>query len=90
MVVQWVVAVKTLYRTPGNNADAYLNRSRLLFTFIGLGCGALVCYWAWQLAGRIGAFTATARQFLDRVPNHRIEKPFDAQHLRVFVNDRVR
>jgi CheY-like chemotaxis protein len=37
-----------------------------------------------------GAFTATARQFLDRVPNSRIEKPFDAQHLRVFVNDRVR
>jgi len=37
-----------------------------------------------------GAFTPTARQFLDRVPNQRIEKPFDAQHLRVLVNDRVR
>jgi PAS domain S-box-containing protein len=37
-----------------------------------------------------GAFTPTARQFLDRVPNHRIEKPFDAQHLRVLVNDRLR
>jgi signal transduction histidine kinase/DNA-binding NarL/FixJ family response regulator len=46
-------------------------------------------------AGRIvfltgGAFTASARQFLDRVPNQRIEKPFDAQHLRLLVNDRVR
>ena len=37
-----------------------------------------------------GAFTPTARQFLDRVPNQRIEKPFDAQHLRVLVNDRIR
>ncbi len=37
-----------------------------------------------------GAFTPTARQFLDRVPNQRIEKPFDAQHLRVLVNGRIR
>ncbi len=37
-----------------------------------------------------GAFTPTARQFLDRVPNQRIEKPFDAQHLRVLVSDRIR
>ncbi len=37
-----------------------------------------------------GAFTPTARRFLDRVPNHRIEKPFDAKHLRELVNDRVR
>ncbi|MBA2540563.1 MAG: response regulator [Deltaproteobacteria bacterium] len=37
-----------------------------------------------------GAFTPSARQFLDRVPNQRIEKPFDAQYLRVLVNDRVR
>ncbi len=37
-----------------------------------------------------GAFTPTARQFLDRVPNQRIEKPFDAQHLRLLVSDRIR
>ncbi len=37
-----------------------------------------------------GAFTPTARQFLDRIPNHWIEKPFDAQHLRGLVNERVR
>ena len=37
-----------------------------------------------------GAFTAEARSFLDEVPNQRIEKPFDAQHLRSIVNDRVR
>ncbi len=37
-----------------------------------------------------GAFTPAARAFLDEVPNQRIEKPFDAQHLRALVNDRVR
>jgi hypothetical protein len=29
-----------------------------------------------------GAFTDTARSFLERVPNRRVEKPFDADVLR--------
>ncbi len=37
-----------------------------------------------------GAFTPAARAFLDQVPNQRVEKPFDAQHLRALVNDRIR
>jgi signal transduction histidine kinase len=37
-----------------------------------------------------GAFTAGARDFLDRVPNERIEKPFDVQQLRAVINNRVR
>jgi CheY-like chemotaxis protein len=37
-----------------------------------------------------GAFTPGARAFLDGVPNQRIEKPFDTQHLRSIINDRVR
>ncbi len=37
-----------------------------------------------------GAFTAAARSFLDEVPNQRVEKPFDRQHLRALVNDRLR
>jgi signal transduction histidine kinase/CheY-like chemotaxis protein len=37
-----------------------------------------------------GAFTVRAREFLDRVPNTRVEKPFDAKNLRALVNDRVR
>jgi CheY-like chemotaxis protein len=36
------------------------------------------------------AFTPAARAFLDRVGNQRVEKPFDTQHLRSLVNDRVR
>jgi signal transduction histidine kinase len=37
-----------------------------------------------------GAFTARARAFLDKVPNMRIEKPFDADALRALVNARLR
>ncbi len=34
-----------------------------------------------------GAFTASAREFLDRVPNHRLEKPFDLKALRLLVDE---
>lgn len=37
-----------------------------------------------------GAFTPAARHFLDRVPNQRVEKPFDGRHLRALINDRVK
>jgi PAS domain S-box-containing protein len=37
-----------------------------------------------------GAFTRAGRLFLDSVTNQRVEKPFDAQHLRALVNDRIR
>lgn len=37
-----------------------------------------------------GAFSPAARAFLDEVPNQRVEKPFDAQHLRALVNDRIK
>jgi CheY-like chemotaxis protein len=37
-----------------------------------------------------GAFTSEARSFLDGVPNHRLEKPFDTQQVRSIVNDRIK
>jgi PAS domain S-box-containing protein len=37
-----------------------------------------------------GVFTPGAREFLDRTPNQRIEKPFDNYHLRALINDRLR
>lgn len=48
-----------------------------------------------EQAGRMvfltgGAFTTRARTFLDETPNQRIEKPFDALHLRALINDRIR
>jgi PAS domain S-box-containing protein len=48
-----------------------------------------------EFAGRIifltgGAFTVKAREFLDRVPNSRLEKPFDLPALRALVNAQMR
>jgi CheY-like chemotaxis protein len=37
-----------------------------------------------------GAFTPRSREFLDGVPNQRVEKPFGPVHLRALVNDRFR
>jgi signal transduction histidine kinase/CheY-like chemotaxis protein len=36
-----------------------------------------------------GAFTSSARSFMEMVPNARLEKPFDAQALRALVNRHV-
>jgi len=36
-----------------------------------------------------GAFTPRAREFLDRVPNPRIEKPVDFQNLRVLMKNLI-
>jgi PAS domain S-box-containing protein len=48
-----------------------------------------------ELAARLifltgGAFTVAGRHFLDQVANQRVEKPFDARHLRALIADRVR
>jgi CheY-like chemotaxis protein len=37
-----------------------------------------------------GAFTPGARDFLDHSANLRVEKPFDMQHLRTLVNEKIR
>jgi CheY-like chemotaxis protein/two-component sensor histidine kinase len=37
-----------------------------------------------------GAFTKRARDFLEHVQNHRVEKPIDAQGLKALVNDMLR
>ena len=47
------------------------------------------------LAARIvfltgGVFTPETREFLDRVPNARLEKPFESQTLKALVNERLR
>jgi FixJ family two-component response regulator len=37
-----------------------------------------------------GAFTQSARAFMERIENRRIEKPFDLKALRNLVNDLIR
>jgi CheY-like chemotaxis protein len=37
-----------------------------------------------------GAFTPRAREFLERVPNQRLEKPVDTRNLRALIRDLLR
>ncbi|MBI5518403.1 MAG: response regulator [Deltaproteobacteria bacterium] len=61
----------------------------------GMELHAVLSQVAREQAGRMifvtgGAFTIAARAFLDEIPNQRLEKPFDAMHLRTLINDRIR
>src|SRR5262245_41536295 len=62
---QWFFAWWSLYKTPGNDADAFLNRSRFMFVTVGAALGALIAWWAWQLRGPLAAVIATALFGLD-------------------------
>jgi len=60
----------------------------------GMDLYAELCRYDVELASRVifltgGAFTVAARAFLAEVENQRVEKPFDTQHLRALVNDRI-
>ncbi|HEY1629600.1 MAG TPA: phospholipid carrier-dependent glycosyltransferase, partial [Tepidisphaeraceae bacterium] len=62
---QWPFVVDTLYHTPGTDADAFLNKSRMMFIIVGVALGALTAIWSWQLAGIAAAVIATAFFALD-------------------------
>lgn len=57
---QWYFAVVTLFRTPRNDGDAMIQRSRFVFAMIGMLLGGLIMLWSWQLAGASAAIIATA------------------------------
>jgi hypothetical protein len=62
---QWHFIWWTLYKTPGVDADAFLQRSRFMFVIVGVAMGAVIAWWSWQLAGMWAALTATALFALD-------------------------
>jgi CheY-like chemotaxis protein len=37
-----------------------------------------------------GTFTAAAREFLEKIANPTVEKPFDTQHLKALINERIK
>jgi hypothetical protein len=57
---RWSWAVDTLYRTPGNDADAFLWRMRCMLVLLGAAAAALVAWWGWQLGGAVAAVVAAA------------------------------
>lgn len=56
---------QTLYRTPTNDPDRILSRSRAMMLMLGVLLGALVSWWSWQLAGAVAALAACAVYCLD-------------------------
>src|SRR5687767_4740019 len=63
--LQFRWATDVLYRTPGNDADALLARSRAMMIVISVALGALIAWWAWRLGGAIAAVVAVALFALD-------------------------
>ncbi len=55
---QWRWSAETLYRTPGNDADAFVNKSRAMMLMAGLALGALIAWWSWQIGGGLAALAA--------------------------------
>lgn len=57
---KWLWAVRTLYRTPGNDANRFIARERAMMLVFGVLLGALIAWWAWRLGGAAAAVCATA------------------------------
>jgi hypothetical protein len=53
-------ACRTLYQTPGNDADAFINRSRGMMLLLAVIAGALLATWTHRIAGPVAAIVATA------------------------------
>jgi len=56
---QWRWSVETLYRTPGNDPDALVNKSRIMMLTAGLALGAVLGWWGWHLGGGVAAVVTT-------------------------------
>jgi hypothetical protein len=55
----------TLYATPGNDADAFLTRQRLMLIPLGVALGVLIAVWSAQLGGPVAAIAATTLFAMD-------------------------
>jgi hypothetical protein len=58
--LQWYWCVQTLYRTPGNDAIAFVQRSRMMMLLFAPVLGGLIAWWAWRLGGPCAAVISTA------------------------------
>ncbi len=64
---------KTLYDTPGNDGDGFVQRSRFMFVLVGGALGAVIACWSWQLGGAWAAVIATLLFAMD--PNFLAHAP---------------
>jgi hypothetical protein len=63
----------TLYRTPGNDADAFLRRSRMMMLTIGVFTGIALAIWGYFLGGSVCAIASLTLFALD--PNFLAHAP---------------
>src|SRR5688572_18380335 len=70
---KWDWSIAALYRTPGVDGHAFVNRSRAMMLVIGVALGAVVSWWAWRAWGPVAAVVATAAFALD--PNFLAHAP---------------
>ena len=62
---QWNWCVDTLYHTPGNDPERFVQRSRAMMLVWGVVLGAAIAAWAFQLGGVAAAVVATSLFCLD-------------------------
>jgi hypothetical protein len=58
-------SITALYRTPGNDGIAMVNRSRVMALVLGAALAALIARWAWKLGGSAATVSATFLYCLD-------------------------
>ncbi len=73
MAAQYTFSDETMYRTPGNDADSLLRRSRAMMLILGVLTGACIALWGWKLAGPAAAICAVVLFCLD--PNFLAHAP---------------
>jgi hypothetical protein len=62
---QWPFTIDTLYHSAGNDAKAFVQRSRAMMVLLGAALCVVVAAWSWQLAGPVAAVVATTLVSLD-------------------------
>jgi hypothetical protein len=67
---KWDWSIGALYRTPGVDGHAFVNRSRAMMLVVGVALGGLIAWWAWRAWAAVvatGAF-ALDPNFLAHAP----------------------
>lgn len=62
---QWPWTREVLYLTPGNDGEAFVQRSRSMMIVIGVALGAVIAWWSYKIAGIVAAVAVTVIFSLD-------------------------
>jgi Dolichyl-phosphate-mannose-protein mannosyltransferase len=63
--VSWEWVDQTLYRTVGNDPDAFIGRQKIMMLLLGVALGAGMIYWAGRIAGPIAMIVAAVLYCFD-------------------------